>query len=144
MGVTNIVITGVGDFDDYEAFSSLLDAELKRLAQVKGVTPNGMRIVTGDWGHVEKMAVTFAKSKRFPLRVFPTLWDLYGRDAVFNRNFLVTLYAKGRGNFLIVFWDERVRTTNRATYAMMDIARRHGMEVIIVDVAEFVEHQVIG
>jgi hypothetical protein len=58
-------------------------------------------IVSGGARGVDSLAEKFAREYKKKLKVFPALWDVFGKSAGFQRNYQIVDYA----DEVIAFWD---------------------------------------
>ena len=76
------------------------------------------------------MGEQFAKEENCLLSRFPADWDKYGKSAGYRRNVEMAKFAIEDQNkgLLIAFWDGK----SRGTKWMIDIAKRYGLDVEVV------------
>lgn len=135
-----VIIAGSRDFDDYdfleekclEIFASYVeDGYLTgHLCQDR----DNLEIISGTACGADILGEKFARKRGLKIRRFPAQWDKYGKSAGYIRNKDMTRYAISNDDHgvLIAFWDGK----SRGTKHMIDIAKRYGLEVFVIDVAK--------
>ena len=127
-----IIVAGSRNFDDY---SIVVDTLIKFFNENKMLAPDiaKVEIVSGTARGADRLGERFAKEYGCELKQFPADWDKFGKPAGMIRNKEMALYASNDSNkdgILIAFWDG----LSRGTKAMIDIANKTGLEVIVVRV----------
>jgi hypothetical protein len=123
-----IIIAGGRDFEDREFFDKTLE---KILSPIKIFSPERVEIVSGHCSGVDTMAEEWSKERGYNVKPFPVTkeeWKKFGLSAGPMRNRKMAKYADA----LIAFWDQK----SRGTKSMIDIARKEGLSVIVIDTSK--------
>ena len=124
------IIAGSRDFDD---FPKLMNSSIEILSEIskKRDDLDRIRIISGTARGADKLGEQYAKIAHYELSKFPADWDGLGKRAGYIRNAEMAKFAVEDGNYgvLIAFWDGQ----SRGTKHMIDLAKRYGLEVHVVN-----------
>ena len=122
-----VIIAGSRDFNDYE----LLNKSAIEIITKKTMLPDLTRIVSGGARGADTLGERFAKEFGLEVKKFPADWDGLGKRAGYVRNAEMAKFAVEDDNdgMLIAFWDGQ----SRGTKHMIDLAKRYGLEVHVVN-----------
>ena len=95
--------------------------EITRFLEKVNVTPT--EVVSGGARGVDRAGEVFADTEWLPIKLFPALWDEYGKSAGYRRNVEMAKYA----DVLVCYWDGK----SRGSKHMIDIAKKEGLEVYV-------------
>ena len=125
-----IIIAGSRDFNDYE----LLKKSAIEIITKKTMLPDLTRIVSGGARGADTLGERFANEMGLEISRFIPDWDGLGKRAGYVRNAEMAKFAVEDGNYgvLIAFWDGQ----SRGTKHMIDLAKRYGLEVHVVNYNE--------
>ncbi len=120
--VTNIIVAGSRAFEDYALVEQTLGAYIRDYENTA--------VISGTARGADRLGERFAKEHGMKLILCPADWDRYGRAAGYRRNEQMAILSKSNGDegVLFAFWDG----VSRGTGHMIDLARKHGLEVHIV------------
>ena len=122
-----IIIAGSRDFNDYE----LLKKSAIEIITKKTILPDLTRIVSGGARGADTLGERFANEMGLEISRFIPDWDGLGKRAGYVRNAEMAKFAVEDNNdgILIAFWDGK----SRGTKHMIDLAKRYGLEVHVVN-----------
>ena len=122
-----IIIAGSRDFNDYE----LLKKSAIEIITKKTMLPDLTRIISGGARGADTLGERFANEMGLEISRFIPDWDGLGKRAGYVRNAEMAKFAVEDGNYgvLIAFWDGQ----SRGTKHMIDLAKRYGLEVHVVN-----------
>ena len=122
-----IIIAGSRDFNDYE----LLKKSAIEIITKKTMLPDLTRIVSGGARGADTLGERFANEMGLEISRFIPDWDGLGKRAGYVRNAEMAKFAVEDDNdgMLIAFWDGK----SRGTKHMIDLAKRYGLEVHVVN-----------
>ena len=125
-----IIIAGSRDFNDYE----LLKKSAIEIITKKTMLPDLTRIISGGARGADTLGELFANEMGLEISRFIPDWDGLGKRAGYVRNAEMAKFAVEDGNYgvLIAFWDGQ----SRGTKHMIDLAKRYGLEVHVVNYKE--------
>ena len=125
-----IIIAGSRDFNDYE----LLKKSVIEIITKKTMLPDLTRIISGGARGADTLGERFANEMGLEISRFIPDWDGLGKRAGYVRNAEMAKFAVEDGNYgvLIAFWDGQ----SRGTKHMIDLAKRYGLEVHVVNYKE--------
>ena len=125
-----IIIAGSRDFNDYE----LLKKSAIEIITKKTMLPDLTRIISGGARGADTLGERFANEMGLEISRFIPDWDGLGKRAGYVRNAEMAKFAVEDGNYgvLIAFWDGQ----SRGTKHMIDLAKRYGLEVHVVNYKE--------
>ena len=125
-----IIIAGSRDFNDYE----LLKKSAIEIITKKTMLPDLTRIVSGGARGADTLGERFANEMGLEISRFIPDWDGLGKRAGYVRNAEMAKFAVEDDNdgMLIAFWDGK----SRGTKHMIDLAKRYGLEVHVVNYKE--------
>ena len=125
-----IIIAGSRDFNDYE----LLKKSAIEIITKKTMLPDLTRIVSGGARGADTLGERFANEMGLEISRFIPDWDGLGKRAGYVRNAEMAKFAVEDDNdgMLIAFWDGKSRETKH----MIDLAKRYGLEVHVVNYRE--------
>lgn len=125
-----VIIAGGRDFDN---FSLLMDKCIEILAAItkEDDSIEKIRIVSGTARGADRLGEQYAQIAHYEVSKFPADWDTYGKSAGYRRNAEMAKFASEDGNIgvLIAFWDGK----SRGTKHMIDLAKRYGLKVHVVN-----------
>lgn len=128
-----VIIAGSRDFDD---FPKLMNSSIEILTGIskKRDDLDRIRIISGTARGADKLGEQYAKISGYELSKFPVDWDGLGKRAGYVRNAEMAKFAVEDDNYgvLIAFWDGQ----SRGTKHMIDLAKRYGLEVHVVNYKE--------
>ena len=122
-----VIIAGSRDFNDY----ILLKESCINIINDKTMYQYATKIISGGARGADRLGELFAKDMGLELVVFIPDWDGLGKRAGYVRNEEMAKFAVKDGNdgMLIAFWDGE----SRGTKHMIDLAKKHGLEVHVVN-----------
>ena len=122
-----VIIAGSRDFNDYE----LLKKSAIEIITKKTMLPDLTRIVSGGARGADTLGERFANEMGLEITRFIPNWDGLGKRAGYVRNAEMAKFAVEDNNdgMLIAFWDGQ----SRGTKHMIDLAKRYGLEVHVVN-----------
>ena len=125
-----VIIAGSRDFNDYE----LLKKSVIEIITKKTMLPDLTRIVSGGARGADTLGERFANEMGLEISRFIPDWDGLGKRAGYVRNAEMAKFAVEDDNdgMLIAFWDGQ----SRGTKHMIDLAKRYGLEVHVVNYKE--------
>ena len=125
-----IIIAGSRDFNDYE----LLKKSAIEIITKKTMLPDLTRIISGGARGADTLGERFANEMGLEISRFIPDWDGLGKRAGYVRNAEMAKFAVEDDNYgvLIAFWDGQ----SRGTKHMIDLAKRYGLEVYVVNYKE--------
>ena len=125
-----IIIAGSRDFNDYE----LLKKSAIEIITKKTMLPDLTRIISGGARGADTLGERFANEMGLEITRFIPDWDDMGKRAGYVRNAEMAKFAVEDNNdgMLIAFWDGQ----SRGTKHMIDLAKRYGLEVHVVNYNE--------
>ena len=125
-----IIIAGSRDFNDYE----LLKKSAIEIITKKTMLPDLTRIISGRARGADTLGERFANEMGLEISRFIPDWDGLGKRAGYVRNGEMGKFGVEDGNYgvLIAFWDGQ----SRGTKHMIDLAKRYGLEVHVVNYKE--------
>ena len=125
-----VIIAGSREFNDYE----LLKKFAIEIITKKTMLPDLTRIVSGGARGADTLGERFANEMGLEITRFIPDWDGLGKRAGYVRNAEMAKFAVEDNNdgLLIAFWDGQ----SRGTKHMIDLAKRYGLEVHVVNYKE--------
>ena len=122
-----VIIAGSRDFNDYE----LLKKSAIEIITKKTMLPDLTRIISGGARGADTLGERFANEMGLEISRFIPDWDGLGKRAGYVRNAEMAKFAVEDDNdgMLIAFWDGQ----SRGTKHMIDLAKRYGLEVHVVN-----------
>lgn len=128
-----VIIAGSRDFDD---FPKLMNSSIEILTGIskKRDDLDRIRIISGTARGADKLGEQYAKIAGYELSKFPADWGGLGKRAGYVRNAEMAKFAVEDDSYgvLIAFWDGQ----SRGTKHMIDLAKRYGLEVHVVNYKE--------
>ncbi len=128
-----VIIAGSRNFDD---FPKLMNSSMEILTEIskKRDDLDRIRIISGTARGADKLGEQYAKIAHYELSKFPADWDKLGKRAGYVRNAEMAKFAVEDDSYgvLIAFWDGK----SRGTKHMIDLAKRYGLEVHVVNYKE--------
>ena len=125
-----VIIAGSREFND---FPKLMNSSIEILTEISKNRDDldRIRIVSGTARGADKLGEQYAKIAGYELSKFPADWDGLGKRAGYVRNAEMAKFASEDDSYgvLIAFWDGQ----SRGTKHMIDLAKRYGLEVHIVN-----------
>ena len=125
-----IIIAGSRNFNDYE----LLKREVLNIVKYDNRPKEYVKIISGCARGADTLGERFANEMGLEISRFIPDWDGLGKRAGYVRNAEMAKVAVEDDNdgMLIAFWDGK----SRGTKHMIDLAKRYGLEVHIVNYKE--------
>ena len=125
-----VIIAGSRDFNDYK----LLKKSAIEIITKKTMLPDLTRIISGGARGADTLGEQFANEMGLEISRFIPDWDGLGKRAGYVRNAEMAKFAVEDDNdgMLIAFWDGQ----SRGTKHMIDLAKRYGLEVHVVNYKE--------
>ena len=125
-----IIIAGSRDFNDYE----LLKKSAIEIITKKTMLPDLTRIISGGARGADTLGERFANEMGLEISRFIPDWEGLGKRAGYVRNAEMAKFASEDDSYgvLIAFWDGQ----SRGTKHMIDLAKRYGLEVHVVNYKE--------
>ena len=139
--MVRIIIAGGREFNDYELLKQsvndiIFDLECRNTITGIGNTSRVnekhlIEFVSGTARGADQLGEKYAGESIWSVKRFPANWDLYGKRAGYIRNEQMAKYAMSDNSYglLIAFWDGK----SRGTKHMIDLAKKHGLEVHVVN-----------
>lgn len=112
-----VIIAGGRNFNDY-------DFLCKKVDEILVWNYIDIEIVSGTANGTDKLGERYALEWGFPVKQFPSNWDLHGKSAGYLRNSEMAKYS----DLLIAFWDGK----SKGTKHMIDLAKKGGLIVEII------------
>ena len=120
-----VIIAGSRDFNDYAKAAREID---RVLCDLEGE----ICIVSGHCRGADMLGERYAAEKGIETCIFPANWRAFGKAAGHIRNNEMARFAaEGKGS-LIAFWDGM----SRGTKNMIELAKKHGLNVNVVNTKE--------
>lgn len=116
---TRVIIAGGRDFDDYDLMAAKMDQVLEKFPD--------MIVISGGAVGADTLGEVWAGTRAVALMRFLPDWERYGKSAGYKRNEQMAREA----DLLVAFWDGE----SRGTKHMIEIARRRGLKVWVIDTA---------
>lgn len=110
-----VIVAGSRGFLDYPYCSQILDRCFSK------TKPDS--IVCGMASGADSLGLRYAVDHQIAVDKFPADWQQFGKSAGYKRNVQMAENAEA----LVAFWDGE----SRGTMHMINIAREHGLKVII-------------
>lgn len=139
MKEVRIIVAGSREFDYYEVLVKSISNVIFDLECRNVVIGNASRqsekhlikFISGTARGADQLGERFATNHGYEVFRFPADWDTYGKSAGYRRNADMAKFASEGDNFgvLIAFWNGK----SRGTKNMIDLAKRYGLEVHIVN-----------
>ena len=125
-----IIIAGSRDFNNYE----FLKRKVLNIVKNDNRLKEYVKIISGCARGADTLGEQFAKEYNLEIKRFPANWDNFGKRAGYVRNAEMAKFAIKDNNdgMLIAFWDGQ----SRGTKHMIDLAKRYGLEVHVVNYKE--------
>ena len=125
-----IIIAGSRNFNDYE----FLKREVLNIVKYDNRPKEYVKIISGCARGADTLGERFAKEFGLEVKKFPADWDGLGKRAGYVRNAEMAKFAVEDNSYgvLIAFWDGQ----SRGTKHMIDLAKRYGLEVHVVNYKE--------
>lgn len=112
-----LIIAGGREFNNYRFLCVAIE-------DFFSIDPTNIEIISGGSTGADSLGERFARENNYPIKIFPALWQLYGRSAGAIRNKQMAEYATD----CICFWDGE----SRGTKMMIELAKEHGINPIII------------
>ena len=113
-----VIIAGSRDFNDYNLLKEKCNYQLQNIK-------DEIVIVSGTARGADQLGERYAKEKGYKIESHPANWDLHGKSAGYIRNEEMAKCS----NALIAFWDGN----SKGTKHMIDLAKKHGLKVCVVN-----------
>ena len=125
-----VIIAGSRDFNDYK----LLKKSAIEIITKKTMLPDLTRIISGGARGADTLGERFANEMGLEISRFIPDWDGLGKRAGYVRNAEMAKFAVEDDNdgMLIAFWDGQ----SKGTKHMIDLGKRYGLEVHVVNYKE--------
>ena len=94
--------------------------------------PSQVKFISGTARGADILGEQFAYTYEYDVIRFPADWNTYGKSAGYRRNAEMAKYASEAYGVLFAFWDGQ----SRGTKHMIDLAKRYGLEVHVVNYKE--------
>ena len=122
-----IIIAGSRDFNDYKLLKTSMRDILKNIS-LDDI--NKIKIISGTARGADQLGERFAKQFKLEVVKFPADWNRFGKRAGYIRNEEMAKYSVKDDNYgmLVAFWDGK----SRGTKHMIDLAKKHGVEIHVV------------
>lgn len=117
-----LIVAGGRDFDDYNMLEATLDYLLQANSGRTNLEP--VCIICGMAYGADMLGRAYAQKRGYECREYPAKWEIHGKRAGLIRNEQMAQNADA----LIAFWDGE----SHGTRDMIDRAKRHGLETIVV------------
>jgi hypothetical protein len=117
-----VVVAGSRDFTDYTLLKRRLDEALRNKVS------EGITVVSGAARGADKLGEMYAKERGYEIDSHPADWEQYGKRAGYIRNEEMAKSADA----LVAFWDGK----SRGTQHMINLAKKHGLLVLVVNYAD--------
>ena len=117
------------NFNDFEMLRTRCSEII--LEEVSGSDDVKISVISGTARGADQLGEKFASEYGYDVIRFPAKWDLYGKSAGYRRNEEMAKFSSENKNMgmLIAFWDGK----SRGTKHMIDLAKRYGLDVHIVN-----------
>lgn len=125
-----IIIAGSRTFEPAYYMGKLIDS-MSVILHSKDYGVDKVVIVSGTARGADRAGEEYAKIVGYEVKRFPADWDNLGKRAGYVRNAEMAKYAAEDGHvgMLAAFWDGK----SKGTKHMIDLAKRYGLEVYIVN-----------
>ena len=128
-----IIVAGSRDFKDYQLLRDTLMDYLDFMDDKDVVdNPSQVKFISGTAKGADTLGEQFAYTYEYDVKRFPADWNTYGKSAGYRRNAEMAKYASEAYGVLIAFWDGK----SKGTKHMIDLAKRYGLEVHVVNYNE--------
>lgn len=133
-----IIIAGGRDFCNYDYLSrSVLDVisslgtrnKHSGIGKFEAGTQHKVEFISGTAAGADRLGERFALSLNAQVHRFPADWNTYRKSAGYIRNEQMAKFAISDDSYgvLIAFWNGE----SKGTKHMIDLAKKHGLEVCI-------------
>ena len=128
-----IIVAGSREFYDYQLLSDTLMDYLAEMDDKDVVdNPSQVKFISGTCRGADALGEHFAYTYEYEVIRFSVAWDRYGDSAGYRCNAEMAKYASEAYGVLFAFWDGQ----SRGTKHMIDLAKRYGLEVHVVNYKE--------
>lgn len=130
--MVRIIIAGGRGFNNYELLKQSVDDIITGIRNANRINEKQLiEFISGTARGADQLGEKYASTTIWYTRRFPANWDTYGKSAGYIRNEEMAKYAMSDNGYgvLIAFWDGK----SRGTKHMIDLAKKHGLEVHIVN-----------
>ena len=125
-----IIVAGSRGFYDYQLLSDTLMDYLAEMDDKDVVgNPSQVKFISGTCRGADVLGEHFAYTYEYEVIRFPAEWDRYGKSADYRRDAEMAKYASKAYGVLFAFWDGQ----SRGTKHMIDLAKKYGLEVHVVN-----------
>lgn len=127
-----VIVAGGRDFNDkYLMEDNLMEWILDIYLENHNKERVEIEFISGKARGADTLGEMFAKEHGYKVKEFPANWTAYGKSAGYIRNEQMAKYAVSDGNHgvLFAFWDGK----SKGTKHMIDLAKKHGLEVNVVN-----------
>lgn len=126
-----IIIAGSRDFNDYKLLKTSIRDILKNIS-LESI--GKIKVISGTARGADQLGERFSKQFKLEVVKFPADWNRFGKSAGYIRNEEMAKYSVKDGNYgmLVAFWDGE----SRGTRHMINLAKRHGVEVHVIKYKE--------
>lgn len=128
MILIKVVVAGSRGFEDYELLKNTLDQELFEY------DPSEIQIVSGGADGADTLGERYQKEHGCSLKQFIPDWDRFGDSAGHRRNADMAVY----GDWVFCFWDGQ----SKGTRGMIELARRAGKRLVVINYKENDSHEI--
>ena len=128
-----IIVAGSRGFKNYDLLRDTLMDYLDFMDD-KDVVDNQSQVkfISGTAKGADTLGEQFAYTYEYDVIRFPADWNTYGKSAGYRRNAEMAKYASEAYGVLFAFWDGQ----SRGTKHMIDLAKRYGLEIHVVNYKE--------
>ena len=128
-----IIVAGSREFKNYDLLRDTLMDYLDFMDDKDVVdNPSQVKFISGTAKGADTLGEQFAYTYEYDVIRFPADWNTYGKSAGYRRNAEMAKYASEAYGVLFAFWDGQ----SRGTKHMIDLAKRYGLEVHVVNYKE--------
>lgn len=121
---TRVIISGSRNFYNPGIFNNIMTEYLS------DIPTDSLEIVTGGCRGADQMGENYAIEWHIPHSVFHADWNKYGKSAGPIRNERMAKYASEADHGMLIAFPIG---ESRGTRNMIEIARRYGLKVIVVE-----------
>ena len=128
-----IIVAGSREFKNYDLLRDTLMDYLDFIDDKDVVhNPSQVKFISGTAKGADTLGEQFAYTYEYDVIRFPADWNTYGKSAGYRRNAEMAKYASEAYGVLFAFWDGQ----SRGTKHMIDLAKRYGLEIHVVNYKE--------
>ena len=128
-----IIVAGSREFNDYDLLRNTLIDYLEVMDDTDVVdNPSQVKFISGTAKGADTLGEQFAYTYEYEVKRFVPDWNTYGKSAGYRRNTEMAKYASEAYGVLFAVWDGQ----SRGPKHMIDLAKRYGLEVHVVNYKE--------